>query len=993
MRHGSARRWVTGWMPVITALACAAMATAGPMAEPPPVLLPFDIPAGPATETLHEYSRQAMVQLLYDYDLINGRRTRPIRGTFRREEALARMLERSGLKFEFVNNRAVAVTPIRRPAPPARKKAAQPDPIQRVSVEPVQAPEEIAEVEILASPFELPPPVGQQVLSFSRVDIDRSGVPTVAEFLQTLPQNFEGGPTQDTITSKNSEGNSGMGTGLNLRGLGSGATLVLLNGRRIAPSGVEARFADILNIPLSAIERVDILPDSASTLYGSDAMGGVVNLILRKNYSGQETRARVGGAAHSSLREQSYSQLVGLDAASGHGFLSLEFYKRDALPAADRERATSDLRPFGGDNFNTPFGNPGTIVIGNQAWRIPEGQDGTSLTPKDLLLEPSVMHDRLKGADIMPTQRLMSAYGTWTQSLRDDLNLFADILYNKRTARASAGGFMMPIIVPSTHPFYVNPTGGTEPIVVMYNFLDDLGPVRFDTTVTTANLSLGVDWAITNGWRLSANGGHAFEKEHLKPSGRVDLNALEIALADPNPATVFNPFGDGSHTNPATLDAITDKAALFKSDSRYDQINVTASGPLGQTTAGPMRLTLGGEYRHQFFEDVTQEAIVVLPALKLDRDITSVFGELGVPLVSRKNRRPVTERLELSVGVRFEDYSDIGRGLTPKLGLLWEPLPGLSLRSTWSKSFKAPTLPHLAATRNFSEIIQVIDPSSETGVTNVLVWTGKNAELRAERGESWTIGADFTLSSHPGLGVALTYFDVHVTDQILEPSLSVNVLDDPALTGLINRTPTEAERAAVCARSMYVARGSIVADCMEGPVGAIADLRLQNFAQVRTRGIDVVAKYDRHFSGGTLDIDLIGTYLFEYARAKSPQSPLLDFVNTARFPLSRRLRAIASWAFRDLEISAVVHHAGSYRDISSQPNRRVGSWTTFDLQLTYDTGRRGHIWLDDLRLSIRTQNVFDRMPPFFNNPIGIGYDQENGDLLGRMVSVSLHKKW
>ena len=166
--------------------------------------------------------------------------------------------------------------------------------------------------------------------------------------------------------------NSGLGTGVNLRGLGAGATLVLMNGRRIAPSGTAGVFVDIDNIPLAALERVDMLADSASALYGADAVGGVINLIMRDNFTGAETLASSGIGTHSTLRSYLVSQTIGHKWDDATAMLAVEFYRRDALPADQRAYTLSNLTSLGGSDFDVNFGNPGNIGRPNQL-RHPQG--------------------------------------------------------------------------------------------------------------------------------------------------------------------------------------------------------------------------------------------------------------------------------------------------------------------------------------------------------------------------------------------------------------------------------------------------------------------------------------------------------------------------------------------------------------------------------------------------------------------------------------------
>ncbi|MCR5879460.1 TonB-dependent siderophore receptor [Phenylobacterium sp. J367] len=187
-------------------------------------------------------------------------------------------------------------------------------------------------------------------LVLGREDLLQTGHATLAGALNTLPQVFGGRSTEATslLNSDRSGTNGALATGVNLRGLGSDATLVLVDGRRLAGSGLKGDFADVSSIPSIAIERVEILLDGASALYGSDAVGGVVNIILRDDFEGGQLRARGGAARAGEPREGLVAGLIGHRWETGSGLIAVEAYQREALAAADRPyTATADLRPLG----------------------------------------------------------------------------------------------------------------------------------------------------------------------------------------------------------------------------------------------------------------------------------------------------------------------------------------------------------------------------------------------------------------------------------------------------------------------------------------------------------------------------------------------------------------------------------------------------------------------------------------------------------------------
>jgi iron complex outermembrane recepter protein len=292
----------------------------------------FQLAPGPAQETLNEFGRQADVQLLFDFTQAKGLRTNGVTGRLEPMEALRRLLRGVPLEWYWANDRTLAIT--RDPSgvshPPPEHQAS-PDSTPREQV-----------IVVAANERDLRPPVGQLTLRLTRTDIEQSGYTTTQDFLHTLPQVFGGGPTEDTQLGREAASNLSKGSGVNLRGLDAGATLILIDGRRIASSGTLGAFSDVANIPLSAIDHIDVVPDGSSAEYGGDAIGGVVNIVLRDGFLGAETQATTG-----SLPDRLVSQLLGRRWDRGQGMLGFEYADQSALPARDRLQA-NDPGP-GGD--------------------------------------------------------------------------------------------------------------------------------------------------------------------------------------------------------------------------------------------------------------------------------------------------------------------------------------------------------------------------------------------------------------------------------------------------------------------------------------------------------------------------------------------------------------------------------------------------------------------------------------------------------------------
>jgi len=178
------------------------------------------------------------------------------------------------------------------------------------------------------------------------------------------------------------------------------------------------------------------------------------------------------------------------------------------------------------------------------------------------------------------------------------------------------------------------------------------------------------------------------------------------------------------------------------------------------------------------------------------------------------------------------------------------------------------------------------------------------------------------------------------------------------------------------------------------PIAAIIDLRVRNDAIVQTRGLDMLARYENLFAFGKLSLSLNGTYIIDFSEAKTADLPLVNHVSTPSYPINLKMRASMRWQRGGFDVSTYANYVNSYRDTISVPARHVGSWTTLDLHASYTFGAQStQSWFGDTTLSLGLDNLLDKDPPFLNNSVGIGYDQENGDLTGRMASVTLRKKW
>jgi iron complex outermembrane recepter protein len=831
---------------------------------------------------------------------------------------------------------------------------------------------------------------GSKLIVIGREQIDASGYGRVEDVLATVTQNFNranaavGEPEHAFF-------NLNHGAEVQLRGLGVGTTLTLVNGQRQGASGYQGTFTDVSTIPVSAIERIEIVPEGSAALYGADAIGGVVNIILRRDFEGVEVRVR-GSATDSDATERSAALLLGHAGSRGNVLAGFQFNNSDALRCSAREycAANADFRRFGGTDLRGVASNPGTILDPNTRApiaAIPHGQDGTQLTPPQLIPGTANYTDNVTNNDILPKQTMRSAFASASYKVTEQWEISADGRYTSRDSR-----FTFPVppdafLVPATNAF--NHLGG--PVLVAYDFSRDFGPV-VDSGLTNISLvSAAVKGVLPKGWQINLTGAYSkASAELVETNYGLNYPAINAALASSDPTTALNLFGDGSHTNATVLAALrrqnitTDDLNVFTTASA----NVIADGPLLNWRAGMIRLAVGGEFRHE------HSAGINISGNPEDRGrlVRSGFFELAAPMVGPPPSA-TSDRLDLSLAGRYDNYSDVGSTFNPKVGFSWRPLALIKLRGNWGTSFRAP--PFFWSNRDQvgdAAISDVIDPRSPTGYTHALLLFGPLPDLKPETARAWTAGVDLTPRAVPNLSLSLTYFNIDYQGKIQHPGPDTVffLTQEAQLAPLITRNPTQAQIAAVCTRTPLVG-----GDCNQ-PIAAILDGRWRNVASLKTRGVDAAFDYLLHTAWGKVSASLNGTYMSDLKQQIGPTAPVFDLVDTVGNPPSLRLVGNLSWSLKGWTVQSTVNYTGAYRDPGSVSVRRVDSWTTVDVNIGYRVDG-GSGWLANTQSNLGIINVFDQRPPFVNQfdltSGTFGYDPANASLLGRQVSLLVVKRW
>lgn len=950
----------------------------------------YDIAAQPLAAALRDYSATSGREIVADAGLIEGRSSARVRGRFPADAALKKLLAGTGLTVEIVDGAAVLRAP-RSPDIGATE----------ADVSTAAANDAII---VTGTRIRGSGPVGSPVTTIDRDELDRSGRATLADFIQTIPQNFSGGPAEanvGTTARGNASSNIGFGSGINLRGLGPGSTLTLLNGTRPALGGASGAFADISMLPSIGVERLEILTDGASAIYGSDAVAGVVNIRFRNRFEGAETRLRAG-SADGDYGEQQIGQLFGTNWSTGHFVVAGEYYRRGNLASNKRDFASEDLRRFGGPDLRSNFNNPGTIVAANgQRFLIPRGQDGTALTRADLI--PSTAFNRgdaRRNVDILPKQRSISLYASGEQALGDRVHVFARALYAERDfeARRRLIGVPQQVVTPA-NPYYVDPIGTGENITVYYDPVADFGPEGVEGSVKALNTAFGVRTDIGK-WSIELAGGYGLQREGYDGVNIVHLLRLASAVAATDRAHAINLFGDGAVNDPSLIDQLRGSLSV-RTRYRNWTAAIRADGKLFALPGGDAKLALGAEYRRdnltylQSFDIVsTIPQSTGIPGLPDKRIVKALYGELALPIFDAGASFPGS--LAVSAAARYEDYSDVGDTANPKIGARWEPLPGVALRASYGRSFRAPFFDELVGTANARyQTFRLADPASPTGQSNVLLLLGFRPDLGPEKATSWTAGLDLNPRALPGAKISLTWFDIRYRDRIASANsfLQSFFARRDIYGGLIDENPDPGTVAAYFADPSF----SNPIGITPGQVMAIVDVRTRNLSRSTVRGLDFDLGYTNSFTDGSISFSLGGSRLFTIDNRLTDTSPANNVVGTLGAPAKLRLRARTGIVVGAFDGGVGLNHVAGYRNPNVTPAEQVKSWTTVDLQLGVTIGSAAdRNSARSLRLALSVNNLFDRDPPyaqFRSAGVNIGYDPEQASAIGRSFALQAVMAW
>ena len=829
------------------------------------------------------------------------------------------------------------------------------------------------------------------ILKVDQEEIRLSHAPQISDLIRQLP-----------ITSGASEADqsgsfAGDGAQANLRGTGVGGTLVLLNGRRIAPYAFSTaggvNFVDLNAIPIGALERIEILKEGGSAIYGSDAHAGVINFILRKDFEGAEVQTYYGNTTRGDDFSNTKVDIAwGGSSPKSNLAVFINYLNRNSIRLSDRSfSASADHSDKGGFDFRDWASYPGifSFTLGRDAFYfVGDGSiDATEAYER-------FNYNEFKTAISAAERRGVTLIGNY--NLSDNIEFFTEFSFqkNKSESQFAPSALDRSFTIPSSNPY--NPTnkvvpGGLDLSDVLLR-PTDTGPRLFEIDSDSIRVVTGLNGKIGSSmqWEIAYLETQSEVNNLSTNLIRVDLfqDALNATGDD-----ALNPFatGPGEDNNTAIYNRIkTDDIRYGKRE--FNQFSGGVSKKLFDLRAGKVVGYMGGEYREESMvrnQSELAEKFLLFgsggTSAKGDRNVNALYGELAIPL---------TPWLESHIAIRREAYSDFGNSTIPKIGLNFQPSSKLLVRASYSEGFQAPSLEQAfgGVTRGFIQERDLLrysltfdretnSPFPFDDFRSRDVRISGNPDLEPEESQYYNIGVVYNPASIEDLTLGFNYWRLEI-DKIISTRRVLGLLrreidfynEDP-LAYLMMEPEARGEITGIIRKPNTVYRGFTV----PGHIDFIINEQ-RNFEGVKLEGLDFEAFY--HFRTQTQGDFWLRSYTVFLDQFVSGGFNLTGFRGAPKYQTRNSLQ----WASSNRNFSAflsAIYTSGYQTEYVSVP--RVGSFTNINLNLTYSG-----LWDMDVTLGFR--NLLDRDPPA-DLARSEGYNKNNGahNPYGRIVFLSVKK--
>lgn len=826
-------------------------------------------------------------------------------------------------------------------------------------------------------------------------DLAKAGVTTAEQAIGRIAA------SQSTLgVSQGIGGTTGGQSEASLRGLGGNKTLILLNGRRIANHAYDSGSADLNAIPFAAIDRIEVLRDGASSIYGTDAIGGVINFVLKRGYSGVDVSVEAQIPTETGGRTTRASVSGGFGSLTQQGFNifgTLDVRRQTVAEGKDRGFSKSGVLR-NADGTVRQFRTSGSSFPGDLDGFEPSLAAGCA-PPSSIpnVANTSCRYDFVREIDITPKNEQATFLGRASLAVGSMGTVSLEYLRAQNDTENKVAPTPTSMTIPASSPFY--PAG--RPSRDIFGDGSVIGGVVNWRTVpagkrTNQSEAIGerllLEFVGSSG-SLDYQVGVWNSKSTVKDTftnGYINADLVQAGIS----AGLINPFGAQSAAGVAALEAAKIKALVLKAKGDVSTIDARVSTELGKLAGGPIGASLGVEFRREKFvydiQDIARQAASSGLELAADttgsRNVSALFGEVVFPIL---------KSLEASFAVRTDRYSDSGNTVNPKLSMKWQPVKEVVLRGSITSGFRAPTLYDLYQPQQVTFTSDAYDdptlcpggtavPGASAGVVcnqQVQQRFGGPAgyglpvgSVTPEKSRSFSFG--IVVAPVSGLTLGADLWNIEVKNSIgALPEQSI--FEDPAkFSGRIVR----------CSAVPAARRGDFDT-CLNFPLFnpiAYIDTPTENLGNTKTAGIDLTFEFKAPKSGfGQFTVGLEGTYVTKYDYQREKGGVFIQ--NVGRYsdsaPIFRWQHvATVGWDLGAINTTLSQRFKSGYLD--QGPSNSVAAYSLYDLSVTW-TGIKG------LTLSAGVKNLLDADPPYSNQQTTFqsNYDPRFTDPLGRQYTV------
>lgn len=982
----------------------------------------FDIPASPAYRGLNLFAQQADIQILYPYDQVKDLQINRLQGEYTLEEGMRTLIDGTCLQLSEHTENAMALDIednnkgfwfMKRNKINCNKQgvlsALSAAVLSSLATASAHGQEEdyretpriLEEIVVTGTLIRGIAPAGSSVIGLSQAEVEASGAGSANLVLATLmPQisNFFG--LMPTGVSAAPGGNASNAIGRpNLRQLPGGnvstgaQTLVLIDGHRVVSAGTEQFAVDADILAANAIGRIEALVDGGSAVYGSDALGGVLNFITLDGYEGLKVSA--GWGVGKDYESYDGSILAGTKWDGGGAYIAYSRTWHSDIYGANRDFVKRIDWATGipaGRNCASP-----NVLSGGTNYIV----SGEGLAQGVSVCDPS------DDTAIYPKKMNENVFAKVSQQLTDTIDFDMSFLWANRDIAGSTGalgagggtgGIAGSATVTSASPFYRDTgdanSGLNQTVTFNYGPFAGFNSERQETGLDTWNIAPGLRFELGRDWVLNTLVSYGKSEVSYK-NNIVNLAAQNSAIND----GLLNPY-DILSSDPAVLREITSGVNRGYGKGELQDYRAILDGPVFAIPGGDVRVAVGAEHIVTGFERQTTNTstLVLNDPINYTQRVNAVFGEIQVPLISPENAKRMIDEITISFSIRHDRYNDFGETTNPKFGITYRPVDWLAFRGNWGKSFNAPSpVDQLGTLTSAASVVPpaflqlppglVIVP----GETGVSLGGGSATGLQPQKAESWSIGLNIQPPSLPGLTFDVSYYEIDVEGTLARPigngtNLAPYYRDYPDL--YIVR-PTGQQLSDMLAGALgnpdnvnfgFDNPGSSSQATVNGgvPVAVALNTLVRNLNQSDggVSGIDFSTSYVFDGNFATYDARIGGNYL------TSGESTSQRFrVSTSLGMTKGPLRAQATWR----------HRAGFNRIDPMFGQRRMSDFDIVDLYFRYDVNGSG--LASNLAIKLNIQNLLDKDNPEYRLNGQAGYDLNHGFTLGRVFQFGVEKEF